>query len=104
MPARRSSRWSYVSYRSVGFGGGSTYTALLALGGVDYRLLPLLSLACNIVVVAGSTLRFARARITPWRDALLLTAGKDNAAAAALLAYLRGEPARAIIRAHGYGL
>lgn len=61
-------------YASVGFGGGSTYTALLALGGVDYRLLPLLSLACNIVVVAGSTMRFARARVTPWRDALLLTA------------------------------
>ena len=33
-------------YASVGFGGGSTYTALLALAEVDYRLLPLLSLAC----------------------------------------------------------
>lgn len=61
-------------YASVGFGGGSTYTALLALAEVDYRLLPLLSLSCNIVVVAGSTLRFARAGTTPWRDAGLLTA------------------------------
>ena len=59
-------------YASVGFGGGSTYSALLALAGVDYRILPLLSLACNIVVVAGSTVRFARAGITPWRDAALL--------------------------------
>ena len=42
-------------YASVGFGGGSTYTALLALAEIDYRLLPLLSLACNIVVVAGSS-------------------------------------------------
>ena len=41
-------------YASVGFGGGSTYTALLALAEVDYRLLPLLSLACNLVVVTGS--------------------------------------------------
>lgn len=60
-------------YASVGFGGGSTYSALLALAGFDYRLLPVLSLACNIVVVAGSSLRFARARVTPWRAALLLT-------------------------------
>lgn len=63
-----------VLYASVGFGGGSTYTALLALAEVDYRILPLLSLACNIVVVAGSTLRFARAGLTPWRAAALLTA------------------------------
>ena len=69
-------------YASVGFGGGSTYNALLALAGVDYRLLPLIALSCNIVVVAGSTVRFARAGITPWRGALLLTA---LAAPAALL-------------------
>jgi uncharacterized membrane protein YfcA len=61
-------------YAAVGFGGGSTYSALLALSGFDYRLLPVLALACNIVVVAGSTVRFARARITPWRGAALLTA------------------------------
>ena len=61
-------------YASVGFGGGSTYAALLALSGLDYRLLPVLALACNIVVVAGSSVRFARAEVTPWRGALLLTA------------------------------
>ena len=61
-------------YASVGFGGGSTYAALLALSGMDYRLLPVLALACNIVVVAGSTVRFARAKVTPWRAAALLTA------------------------------
>ena len=61
-------------YAAVGFGGGSTYSALLALGGVDFRLLPVISLACNIVVVAGSSIRFARAGLTPWRGALLLTA------------------------------
>lgn len=69
-------------YASVGFGGGSTYNALLALSGVDYRILPLLALTCNIVVVAGSTVRFARAGVTPWRGALVLTA---IAAPAALL-------------------
>lgn len=61
-------------YASAGFGGGSTYAALLALSGLDYRLLPLVALACNIVVVAGGTIRFARARVTPWRGAIILTA------------------------------
>lgn len=61
-------------YASVGFGGGSTYNALLALAGVDYRLLPAIALACNIVVVTGGTVRFARAGITPWRGAFALTA------------------------------
>lgn len=69
-------------YAGVGFGGGSTYSALLALSGADYRILPLISLACNVVVVAGSTIRFARAAVTPWKGALLLTA---LAAPAALL-------------------
>lgn len=61
-------------YASVGFGGGSTYAALLAWYGLDYRLLPIIALACNIVVVAGSTIRFALVGITPWRGALVLTA------------------------------
>lgn len=69
-------------YASVGYGGGSTYNALLALYGVDYRLLPVIALACNIVVVTGGSIRFARAGIMPWRGALLLTA---IAAPAALL-------------------
>jgi len=61
-------------YASVGFGGGSTYAALLALAGTDHRVLPLIALACNIVVVAGASVRFARAGLTPWKPALLLTA------------------------------
>lgn len=61
-------------YASVGFGGGSTYAALLALSGLDYRLLPLVALACNIVVVAGGSIRFARAGITPWRRAAVIVA------------------------------
>lgn len=36
------------------------------------------------------------------QDALLLNSGKDNVAAVALLRYLRGDKARAIIRAYGY--
>ncbi len=59
-------------YASVGFGGGSTYNALLALAGVDYRILPAIALMCNIVVVIGGTWRFHRAGLLPWRRALPL--------------------------------
>lgn len=71
-------------YASAGFGGGSTYSALLALTGFDYRLLPIVSLCCNIVVVSGSTVRFARAGLIPLRGALTL------ALVAAPLAFLGG--------------
>jgi len=60
-------------YASVGFGGGSTYSALLALAGTDYRILPIVTLACNIVVVTGGTIRFARAGEMPWRPALAVS-------------------------------
>lgn len=48
-------------YASVGFGGGSTYSALLALGDVEYRMIPVIALLCNITVVTGGCIRFARA-------------------------------------------
>ncbi|MEO8142431.1 MAG: sulfite exporter TauE/SafE family protein, partial [Sphingomicrobium sp.] len=48
-------------YALVGFGGGSTYTALLVLAGTDYRAVPVISLLCNILVVTVGTWRFARA-------------------------------------------
>lgn len=54
-------------YSSVGFGGGSTYSALLALGGVDYRLIPVVALLCNIIVVTGGTIRYWRAALIDWR-------------------------------------
>jgi molybdate transport system substrate-binding protein len=38
------------------------------------------------------------------QDAVLLKTGKDNAAASALMTYLQGDTARAIIRAYGYAL
>jgi uncharacterized membrane protein YfcA len=53
-------------YASVGFGGGSTYTALLGLWGVDYQLIPVISLLCNIIVVTGGSYRFVRAGLVKW--------------------------------------
>ena len=38
------------------------------------------------------------------QDAVLLNAGKDNAAALALLKYLQAEKAKTIIQSYGYAL
>lgn len=56
-----------LAYASVGFGGGSTYNALLVLNNVDYRLLPAIALACNIIVVTGGVYRFGGAGQIDWR-------------------------------------
>ncbi len=48
-------------YASVGFGGGSTYTALLVLTGANYLIIPVVSLACNIIVVSGNSFNYWRA-------------------------------------------
>ena len=61
-------------YASVGFGGGSSYTALLVLSSTDYQILPLISLACNLVVASGGVWRFAQAGEIPWGRALPLCA------------------------------
>lgn len=45
-------------YASVGFGGGSTYSALLVVADTDYRLIPVVSLLCNLAVVSGGSLAF----------------------------------------------
>ena len=54
-------------YASVGFAGGSTYTALLLLVGVSHAILPVISLICNLIVSTGGSIRFARAGLVPWR-------------------------------------
>jgi len=48
-------------YASVGFGGGSSYLALLVLWGLPYTIIPMLALACNIIVVSGNSLHYVRA-------------------------------------------
>ncbi len=59
-------------YASVGFGGGSTYTALLGLWGVDFKLIPIISLLCNIIVVSGGVWRFQRVGLIDWKAVLPL--------------------------------
>ncbi len=48
-------------YSSVGFGGGSTYLALLLLWGVPYYIFPAVALLCNIFVVSGNCFNYIRA-------------------------------------------
>ena len=50
-----------ILYSSVGFGGGSTYLALLLIWGIPYFIFPVIALACNIIVVSGSCFNYIRA-------------------------------------------
>jgi len=59
-----------IIYAAVGFGGGSTYNALLVLSGTDYRILPAIALTCNIVVVSGGVWRFSRERLIEFKALL----------------------------------
>ena len=48
-------------YSSVGFGGGSTYLALLLIWGIPYYIFPVIALLCNIIVVSGNCFNYIRA-------------------------------------------
>ena len=50
-----------ILYSSVGFGGGSTYLALLLLWGMPYFIFPVIALFCNIIVVSGNCFNYIRA-------------------------------------------
>ena len=50
-----------ILYASVGFGGGSTYLALLLILGVPYYIFPVIALICNIFVVSGNSFNYIRA-------------------------------------------
>ncbi len=61
-----------VLYSSVGFGGGSSYLAILALYGFEYHLLRATALFCNIIVVAFGSYIFFRNRHFKWKKMLPL--------------------------------
>ena len=50
-----------VLYSSVGFGGGSTYLALLLIWDIPYFIFPIIALLCNIIVVSGNSFNYIRA-------------------------------------------
>jgi hypothetical protein len=47
-------------YSSVGLGGGSSYTALMAIIGVHYLLIPTISLTLNLIVTSIASINFLR--------------------------------------------
>ena len=49
-----------ILYASVGFGGGSTYLALLLIWDVPYFIFPIIALSCNISVVSGNCFNYIR--------------------------------------------
>lgn len=49
------------AYAMVGFGGGSSYLALLILAGLPYQNVPALALACNLIVTGGAFKNFYKA-------------------------------------------
>ncbi len=54
-------------YSSVGFAGGTSYVALLAVMKVDYLILRPAALLCNILVAIGGTIIFAKEGLIDWR-------------------------------------
>lgn len=59
-------------YSSVGFGGGSSYIAVLSLYSLDHDELRAIALICNIVVVTGATVLYSMRGIIPWRKVSIL--------------------------------
>ena len=51
-----------VLYSSIGFGGGSTYLALLLIWDIPYYIFPIIALICNIIVVTGNSINFLRTK------------------------------------------
>ena len=54
-------------YSIAGFGGGSSYLAMLVLAGLPYALVPRIALACNITVVSVSCYVAWRQDLLWWR-------------------------------------
>ena len=49
-----------ILYSSVGFGGGSTYLALLLIWGIPFNIFPVIALLCNIIVVSGNSFNYIK--------------------------------------------
>lgn len=54
-------------YSSVGFGGGSSYLALLILWDMPFHIIPIIALLCNITVVTGNSVNYIKAGYSNWK-------------------------------------
>ena len=51
-----------ILYSSIGFGGGSTYLALMLIWDIPFYIFPIIALICNIIVVTGNSINFLRTK------------------------------------------
>jgi uncharacterized membrane protein YfcA len=61
-----------ILYSSVGFGGGSSYLAILAMAGIVFTQTRSTALLCNIVVVTGNVWLYYQAKRYQWKKVLPL--------------------------------
>jgi uncharacterized membrane protein YfcA len=59
-------------YASVGFGGGSSYLAILVFYSLLFKETRLIALVCNIIVVTGGTLIFIKHKQVDWKKIIPL--------------------------------
>lgn len=60
-------------YSSVGFGGGSSYLAVLAMYNLPYQEIRLTALICNVIVVVGGVYIYIRNKQIDWKKAIPIT-------------------------------
>ena len=61
-------------YASVGFGGGSSYLAILVFYALPFKETRLIALVCNIIVVTGGTFVFIKHKQVDWRKIIPVVA------------------------------
>lgn len=61
-----------ILYSSVGFGGGSSYLAILSLTSLGFTQIRAIALLCNIVVVSNSTLIYSKNKFYNWKKVIPL--------------------------------
>ena len=61
-----------ILYSSVGFGGGSSYLALLSLTLISFHEYRIIALICNIIVVSGGTYLYYKNKLIDWKKVIPL--------------------------------
>jgi len=62
-----------ILYAAVGFGGGSSYLAVLAVTGIAYTQIRSTALLCNIIVVSGNVYLYIIRKEFNWKKVIPLT-------------------------------
>lgn len=56
-----------ITYSSVGFGGGSSYLAILTLTSLWFTEVRAIALLCNLVVVLGNVIQYQKQHLYQWK-------------------------------------